>query len=301
MAQRLEGKAAVVTGAGGGIGRAIAMELAREGAKVVVCDLGTSRTGEGADASPAHETVDLIRKAGGEAIADTGSVADFQAAGRMIQRSLDAFGRIDILVNCAGIVRDRMVHKMSESDWDAVIAVHLKGTFNTIRHAVPHMREQKWGRIINTTSESWLGMVAGQANYAAAKGGIVSLTREIAGELKNFGVTANAIAPMAATRMNMSPDVIANYKKMLESKIITQEIYDEMMNMPGPEYLAPVVAYLATDQAAGITGKVIACGGGRVALYSEPIISRAIFKDYRKEGPWTVDELILLVPSTLLS
>ena len=301
MTKRLEGKAAVVTGAGGGIGRAIALELAREGAGVVVCDLGTSRTGEGANASPAQETVQLIRKAGGEAIADTGSVADFEAAGRMIQRSLDSFGRIDILVNCAGIVRDRMVHKMSETEWDAVIAVHLKGTFNTIRHAVPHMREQKWGRIINTTSESWLGVVAGQANYAAAKGGIVSLTRETAGELRSFGITVNAIAPMAATRMNMSPDVIANYKKMLENKIITQQVYDEMMNMPGPEYLAPVVAYLATDEAAAITGKVIACGGGRVALYSEPVISRALFKDYRKEGPWTLDELIRLVPGTLLS
>ncbi|MBM3133135.1 MAG: SDR family NAD(P)-dependent oxidoreductase [Chloroflexi bacterium] len=301
MANKLEGKCAVVTGAGRGIGRAIALELAKEGAKVVVSDLGTSKSGEGTDASPSETVVTEIRKAGGVAIANTGSVADFEAAGRMIRSCIDAFGRIDILVNCAGILRDRMIHKMSEAEWDAVIGVHLKGTFNTIRHAVPYMREQKSGRIINTTSESWLGVVAGQANYASAKGGIVSLTREVAGELKAFGVTVNAIAPMAATRMNMSDDVIANYKKMLESKVITQEIYDEMMNMPGPEFLAPVVAYLATDQAAGISGKVIACGGGKVALYSEPVVSRAIFKDYRKEGPWTVDDLIRLVPGTLLA
>ncbi|MFO8011536.1 MAG: SDR family NAD(P)-dependent oxidoreductase [Dehalococcoidia bacterium] len=301
MNKQLEGKCAVVTGAGRGIGRAVAMELAKEGAKVVVCDLGTGRTGEGEDRSPAEEVAAEIMSAGNEAIANAESVSDFTAAGRMIQNCVDTFGRIDILINCAGIVRDRMLHKMSEEEFDAVIAVHLKGTFNTMHHAAVFMRQQQFGRIVNTASESWLGVVAGQANYAAAKGGIVSMTREAAGELRKYGVTVNAIAPMAATRMNMNDDVIANYKKMLENGIITQEIYDEMMNMPGPEYLAPVVAYLATDQAASITGKVIACGGGKMAIYSEPVLARAIFKDYRKEGPWTVDDLTRLVPGTLLS
>lgn len=301
MGMQLEGKCAVVTGAGRGIGRAIAIELAKEGAKVVVCDLGTGRMGEGEDKSTAEEVVSEIKAAGGRATANAESVSDFTAAGRMIQNCADTFGKIDILVNCAGILRDRMLHKMSEEEFDAVIAVHLKGTFNTMHHAVVPMREQKSGRIINTVSESWLGVVAGQANYAAAKGGIVSMTREAALELGRYGITVNAIAPMAATRMNMNDDVIANYKKMLENGVMTQEIYDEMMNMPGPEYLAPVVAYLATDQAAGITGKVIACGGGRMAIYSEPTIARALFKDYKKEGPWSIDDLTRLAPGTLLS
>jgi NAD(P)-dependent dehydrogenase (short-subunit alcohol dehydrogenase family) len=300
MGNKLEGRAAVVTGAGRGIGRAIALELAKEGAKVVVNDLGTGRTGEGADTSPAEEVVAEIKKAGGVAVANGDSVADFVAAGRMIQSCVDNFGRIDILVNVAGILRDRMVHKMSEEEWDAVIGVHLKGTFNTIRHAAALMRAQKSGRIINFASESWLGIIAGQPNYAAAKGGIISLTREVAGELRNKNVTVNAIVPTAATRMNMNDDVIANMKKMLEAGMITQEGFDEFMDLPGPEYLAPVIVYLATDEAAGITGKVIACGGGRVALYSDPVEIRALYKDYKKEGPWTIDDLTKMVPRTLL-
>ncbi len=301
MGNKLEGKAAVVTGAGRGIGRAIALELAKEGARVVVNDLGTGRSGEGTDVSPVEEVVSEIKKNGGEAVPNADSVADFTAAGRMIQSCIDNFGRIDILVNVAGILRDRMVHKMSEEEWDAVINVHLKGTFNTIRHAAPHMREQKSGRIINFASESWLGIVAGQPNYAAAKGGIVSLTREVAGEMRKKNVTVNAITPTAATRMNMNDDVIANMKKMLESGVITQEMFDEFMDMPGPEFLAPVIAYLATDEAAGITGKVIACGGGRVALYSDPVEIKGLYKDHRKDGPWTIDDLTRLVPRMLLA
>ncbi|MFC1999911.1 SDR family NAD(P)-dependent oxidoreductase [Chloroflexota bacterium] len=300
MGNKLEGKSAVVTGAGRGVGQGIALGLANEGANVVVNDLGGSSAGEGADSTPAEETVAEIRKTGRMAIANTESVADFGAAGRLIQSCVDTFGRIDILVNCAGILKDRMVHKMSEEEFDAVIAVHLKGTFNTLRHAAPLMREQKSGRIINTTSESWLGIVAGQANYAAAKGGIVSLTRQVAGELARHNVTVNAIAPMAASRLTINDETVANFKKMLEAGIVTQEMYEEMLDQPDPKYLAPVVAYLASDEGSAITGKVIACGGGRVALYSEPVEVRSLYRDYKKEGPWTLDDLIKLLPRTLL-
>jgi len=300
VGNKLEGKSAVVTGAGRGVGQGIALGLANEGANVVVNDLGGSSAGEGADSTPAEETVAEIRKTGRMAIANTESVADFGAAGRLIQSCVDTFGRIDILVNCAGILRDRMVHKMSEEEFDAVVAVHLKGTFNTLRHAAPLMREQKSGRIINTTSESWLGIVAGQANYAAAKGGIVSLTRQVAGELAKHNVTVNAIAPMAASRLTINDETVANFKKMLEAGIVTQEMYEEMLDQPDPKYLAPVVAYLASDEGSAITGKVIACGGGRVALYSEPVEVRSLYRDYKKEGPWTLDDLIKLLPRTLL-
>ena len=301
MDKKLEGKAAVVTGAGRGIGRAVALELAKEGAKVVVNDLGTGRAGEGVDSTPAEEVVAEIKKAGGVAAANAESVSDFTGAGRMIQSCVDHFGRIDILVNVAGILRDRMVHKMSEEEWDAVIAVHLKGTFNTLRQAVPYMREQKSGRIINFASESWLGIITGQANYAAAKGGIVSLTREVSMELRKYNVTVNAIVPTAATRMNMNDDVVANMKKLLEAGTITQQGFDEFMDLPGPEYLAPVIAYLATDEAAAINGKVVACGGGRMALYSDPVEIRGLYRDHKKNGPWTIEDLIRLVPRTLLA
>jgi len=300
VGNKLEGKSAVVTGAGRGVGQGIALGLANEGANVVVNDLGGSSAGEGADSTPAEETVAEIRKTGRMAIANTESVADFGAAGRLIQSCVDTFGRIDILVNCAGILRDRMVHKMSEEEFDAVVAVHLKGTFNTLRHAAPLMREQKSGRIINTTSESWLGIVAGQANYAAAKGGIVSLTRQVAGELAKHNVTVNAIAPMAASRLTINDETVANFKKMLEAGIVTQEMYEEMLDQPDPKFLAPVVAYLASDEGSAITGKVVACGGGRVALYSEPVEVRSLYRDYKKEGPWTLDDLIKLLPRTLL-
>jgi NAD(P)-dependent dehydrogenase (short-subunit alcohol dehydrogenase family) len=297
---RLEGKNVVVTGAGRGIGRAIALALASEGAKVVVNDPGVSRAGAGSDVAPADEVVAEIKRGGGTAIANYDSVADFTAAERIVKSCVDRFGRIDILVNCAGILRDRMVFNISEEEWDMVLNIHLKGTFNMCRHASRLMREQRGGRIINTTSDAWRGST-GQSNYCAAKGGIVSFTRAIARDLGRYGVTCNCIAPLAATRMTMDEELKAMAKKSVEAGAITEDKYKEFLDMPGPEFVAPAVVYLATEEAANINGQVIGCGGGRVALYSEPVEIKGIYRDYKKEGPWTVDELIRLVPGTLLA
>src|SRR3954462_2690096 len=207
MPELLEGRVAVVTGAGRGIGREHALSLARHGAKVVVNDLGGDVSGEGADASPAQEVVDEIVAAGGEAVVDGGDVSDFDAAGAMVQRAIDSFGRVDVLINNAGILRDRMLVNMDPAEWDAVIAVHLRGTFAPTRHAAAYWRERaKAGeevdaRIINTTSPSGLYGNVGQTNYGAAKAGIAAMTTIAAEELHRYGITVNAVAPGALTRM----------------------------------------------------------------------------------------------------
>ncbi len=300
MGDGLKGRNAVVTGAGRGIGREIALALGREGANVLVNDLGASITGTEAAATPADEVVAEIKKMGVSAAANYESVTDFDAAERIIKACVDNFGRIDILVNVAGILRDRMLFNMSEEEWDAVIAVHLKGTFNTTRHASRLMREQKWGRIINTTSDAWRGTV-GHANYGAAKGGIVSFSYAVAREMGRYGVTCNVICPIAATRMTLSDEVKEGFKKRLDAGLVTKERYDEIMSIPPPEFVPPVAVYLASDHAVDINGAVLGCGGGRVALYSEPVEIRGIYKDHQKDGPWTMDELKDLVPKTLLT
>ena len=296
MAKHLEGKNAVVTGAGRGIGRAVSLELAKHGAKVVVCDLGGSKSGEGADAGPAHQVVDEIKKAGGVAIANGENVTDFAGAERIIKACVESFGKIDILVNCAGILRDRMTFNMTEQEWDAVLAVHLKGMFNMCRHASRLMREQKWGRIVSTTSDAWRG-APGQGNYAAAKGGIVSLTYTLAGELGKYNCTVNAIAPIAATRMTMDDEVKARFTRAFESGMMNKEQYEEVMNMPGPEFVSPVVAFLCSEEGKMFNGKVIGVQGGRVAVYSKPYEIAGLYRDAKKQGPWTVDELTRLAPT----
>lgn len=295
----LKGKNAVVTGAGGGIGREIVLALARQGAGVVVNDIGAARNGSGTDTQPADKVVAEVERLGRKAVANYDSVADFEAAQRIIKCCVDNFGRIDILVNCAGNLRESMIFNMSAEDWDSVVKVHLYGTFNCCRHASGFMRDQGYGRIINIVSGAWLGTV-GQCNYGAAKAGIVGLTRAIARELGRYGVTCNAVAPLAATRMTVDEKVKAGWHKRYEAGIITKEKLDSLLATPGPEWVPPIVVYLATEEAANINGQVFRGEAERISIYSQPAEVKTIYRNRKKEGAWSVDELVDLVPQTLL-
>jgi NAD(P)-dependent dehydrogenase (short-subunit alcohol dehydrogenase family) len=296
MGDLLKGKVAVVTGAGRGIGQAEALALAAEGASVVVNDLGVERRGGGAQKGPADETVAEIHRRGGEAVANYESVGDYQAAGRIIQMALDVFGRLDILVNNAGIFRDGLFHETTEDDWDSIVTVHLKGTFNTCHHAVPIMMQQRSGRIINTASSQWRNP-EGRASYAAAKGGIVSLTYDLAWEMRPYNVTVNAIAPMALTRgaANMT-----DYNAHVATAGLTRNKPADEANRPAPEFVPPMVVYLATDLAPEVTGCVFRVGAGKVGLYSHPTEIRSIYRNHLENGPWPLEELRALLPSTIL-
>src|SRR5579883_1705113 len=204
MGDLLAGRVAVVTGAGRGIGREVALALAAAGAKVVVNDYGVNVDGSAPSTGPAFEVVAEIARAGGEAVASTESVADWGSAKRIIDTAVERFGRIDVLVTCAGVLRDRMIFNMTEEEWDTVLAVHLKGTFNCVRHACTHMREQRYGRIVTFSSGAGLFGNPGQANYGAAKSAIGGLTKVAARDLGRYGVTVNAICPVAGTRMTLS-------------------------------------------------------------------------------------------------
>ncbi len=301
MGENLKGKNAIVTGAGRGVFREIAFAVAAEGARVLVVDPGVTRGGDGSDLAPAEEVVQEIKNKGGEATACFESVAEFDTAEKIIKTCVDTYGRLDILINGAGILRERMIFNMSEDDWDAVLTVHLKGTFNMCRHASALMRAQKYGRIVNCTSDAYRWGSVGQSNYSAAKGGIVSFTRSIARELGRYDITCNVIAPMAATRMTLDQGVISGMKKRFQKGLISKEQYEEMINMPGPEFVAPMVVYLATDEAANINGQVFGAGGGRIARYSWPEDIAGIYKDHEKDGPWQLEDIIRLAPKTLLT
>jgi len=276
----LAGKVAVVTGAGRGIGRCVALYLAKEGAHVVVNDPGVSPDGTGQDQAPADQVVAEIVSAGGEAVASHDSVASMEGGARIVGAALDAWGRIDILFNNAGILRDRMFIKMNEADWDAVIAVHLKGAFSCTKAAAAHMQRQRCGRIINASSSSGLVGNAAQANYGAAKSAIAGFTRVLARDLGRYGITCNAIAPMAATRLTVGmADMAAKYGLVI----------------PEPEYVAPLVAYLASDAAWNVNGQIFYVFGGSVSLSQPPVARRTIFKP---DG-WTVDDLVEAVPTQL--
>jgi NAD(P)-dependent dehydrogenase (short-subunit alcohol dehydrogenase family) len=252
----LDGKVALVTGAGHGIGRGHAMELAKHGASVIVNDLGTSVRGEGVSTA-AEETVRLIEKAGGVAVANYGDVSDFAAAGEMVRQAVDTYGHLDIVVNNAGIVRDAAIWNMSEQDFDAVMRVHVKGTWTICHHAALHWRARNKageanvnGRIINTTSGAGLGGNFGQTNYAAAKGAIVGMTLTLALELHRIGVTANAVGPSGLTR------ITATMPGMGES-FEPDEVPEDQYHPMDPANSSPLVAWLASDEAAHVTGQVI--------------------------------------------
>ena len=295
MAITLKGKNAVVTGAGRGIGRGEALALAAAGANVVVNDPGVARDGSGSDAGPADGVVEEIKKAGGTAIPNYDSVADFDSAGNIIKSCIDNFGSIDILVNNAGLVREHMIWNMTAEEWDWVMKVHLYGTFNCTRHACVPMREQRSGRIINTVSRAWLGET-GQINYCAAKGGIVSFTRAAAKELGRYGITVNAVRPGGHTRMMVTPEVVASANKKFEQGLINEEQYNIMVNPPPPEYVSPMVVYLASDQAGNINGQVVRAMGGIISIYNEPLEMKTI---YKREGMWTLQELEELIPKSI--
>jgi len=296
LSDRLKGKNAVVTGGAGGLGQEVCLALLAEGANLVINDIGATRAGSGAESGPADKVVDEVKKRGGKAVANYDSVVDFAAAEKLIKACVDNFGRIDILVNCHGNLRDRMIWNMTEDEWDSVMYVHLKGTFNTSRHACVLMRQQKSGRIINVTSDAWRGTM-GHVNYGAVKGGVVSLTRSIAREMGRYGVTANCFAPIAATRMTLDEDVKQGVWKRVAAGVLTKEQAEATLAMPGPEYIPPIIVYLATDEAANINGQVFHAEKGRISIYSEPVEARTIFKG---EGNFTTEELIDMVPKTLL-
>lgn len=272
----LDGRVAIITGGGRGIGGAVAKLFAREGATVVVNDIGASLSGLQSDGSPGAELVSEIEAAGGTAVTNGADISDHEAARDLVESTIDRFGQLDVLVNVAGILRDRMIFNLSEEDWDAVIRVHLKGHFNTIKPAAAHWRKigdpDAHNRIINYTSRAGLHGAPGQPNYSAAKMGIVGLTYSCAVALRRYGVTTNAVSPAAATRMTAT---------------IRDDAYSSGGNELSPDSIAPIAAYLASKQSGWCNGHVIHARGYEISLYSdpEPLVT------LRSDGPWDLDQL----------
>ncbi|MCH2656977.1 MAG: SDR family NAD(P)-dependent oxidoreductase [Dehalococcoidia bacterium] len=301
MGNRLEGKVAIVTGAGRGIGRGEALLLAEEGAKVVVNDLGGSVGGEGEDERPAEQVAEEIRAAGGEAVANFDSVATMEGGENIVKTAVEAFGGLDILINNAGILRDRMVFNMTEEEWDLVLDVHLKGHFATTKYAGIIFRQQRSGRIVNTGSSSGLGNM-GQANYAAAKEGIVGLTRTCALDLGRYGVTVNAIRPAAGTRLTLSPEMEEARQRRLAARGEEAEETEQTpadaearLDAMRPELIAPLVVYLCTDAAQNVNGRDFSVGGNEVALMTKVTREIAIIR----EGGWDLDALDRVFPNAI--
>jgi NAD(P)-dependent dehydrogenase (short-subunit alcohol dehydrogenase family) len=273
----VSGKVAIVTGAARGIGRAIALGMAEGGASVVVCDIGASLQGAGTDAGPAQDVVNEIKQAGGKAIASTLSISEPKNADEIVKAALEAFGRVDILVNNAGILRDVIFHKMSWSDWSDVIGVHLHGSFNMSRACAIHFREQNSGAFVHMTSTSGLVGNFGQANYMAAKLGIMGLSRGIALDMARFKVRSNCIAPFAWTRM------IDSIPAQTEEEKRRVERFQQMT----PEKIAPLVVYLGSDRAEGISGQVFSVRNNEIFLFNQPRPIRTI---HRSDG-WTPEKI----------
>ena len=273
----LAGKVALVTGAGGGIGRDFALALSRAGAKVVVNDLGTSVKGEGADVGPAQKVVDEIESKGGKAVASTDSVADWTAANRIVQCALDSFGRIDVVINNAGILRDRFFFNMSVEEWRAVIDVHLNGSFYVARAAAPHFKSQESGCYIHMTSTSGLVGNLGQANYSAAKLGIVGLSKSIALDMAKYHVRSNCIAPFAWSRMIGS----------IPTETEDQKARVEKLKFMDTAKIAPIAVYLASDQAKDVSGQIFCVRANELFLMSQ---NRPVRSVHRAEG-WTPETI----------
>ncbi len=290
MGDRLKDRVAIVTGAGRGIGRGEALLLAAEGAAVVINDFGGSAAGEGEGKSPADEVVEEIKAAGGKAAANYGNIADYSTGEELVQQAVDTFGRLDIVINNAGILRDRMVFNMSEGEWDAVIAVHLKGHFNLTRSACVVFRQQRSGVFVNTSSESGLGNM-GQANYSAAKEGIIGLTRTIARDMGKYGVRCNAIRPRAGTRL-----VISDQMREAAKRGGGMQGLDAFEKSNPPEAVAPMVVWLCTDEAANVNGRDFLVGGNHIALYSLPAPVATIDTD----GTWDLDTVAKRAPEELV-
>jgi NAD(P)-dependent dehydrogenase (short-subunit alcohol dehydrogenase family) len=293
MANFLPDKVAIVTGAGRGVGRGVARLLAAEGARVVVVDPGVNVDGSGFDHSVAEQVVTEIRESGGEAVACTESVTTMAGGEKIVQTAVDNFGKLDIVVTCAGILRDRMIFNMTEQEWDDVIAVHLKGTFTVVKHACILFRQQRSGRIITFSSTSGLYGNSGQANYGAAKDGIAGFTRVVARDMGRYGVTANSISPSANTRMVGTVPEEARQLRAARGIAGASGVATSIRGQA--EDVAPFVTWLASDEASHVNGHVFYVTAGLVALLNEPEPVKTI----HKAGRWTVEELVRVVPATL--
>jgi NAD(P)-dependent dehydrogenase (short-subunit alcohol dehydrogenase family) len=303
MGNRLEGKSAVVTGAGRGIGRGITLLLAEEGASVVVNDLGRDVDGTGASHDPADQVVEEINSRGGKAVASYDDVGSMEGGENAIKTAVDSFGQLDVLVNSAGCLRDRMIYQMTPADWDLVIRNNVKATFAPTKFAAILFRQQRSGRVVNMTSDAGLGEI-GRSNYAAASEGIVGLTRTTARDLGRYGVTCNAISPMVETRL--FPGTVDEYRVAQGPEPTPAERAGigpspEIVEWEGPGYpddpenVAPLAVYLCTYASPNINGFVFGVRGGSIFVYSNPTVERTI----DKWGTFTMDEMDLLVPKML--
>ena len=285
----LKGKVAIVTGASGGIGKEIAKLLAAEGASIVVADIGSSLDGSSENSEPAIKIVEEINELGGNAVASLNTVTSMKGAKNIIDDAISNFGKLDILVAAAGILRDRMIFNMSEQEWDDVLSVHFKGTFSVVKSSISHFIKQKFGRIITFSSVSGLYGYGGQSNYGAAKEGISGFTKSLSKELFQYGITANIISPGAKTRMTESvPDKTLSMRK--GDFKIPQDILSNH-----PSQVPPMIAWLASDASSNVTGKIFHCVGNRISLMKDPSEYRSI----NKKAKWLPEEIASIFPETI--